>query len=330
MKKTYFSTFASGLERPIEAMLHKEVGMAVEHIFPGAAIYKSVSEPCLPYMRQSFQLLFQMKPAKPDDALKRLMQTGSWLDRFPYEQTQGKSFRIVIAQGGDLVSANMRLVDRLERTICEQTGMRTRRERPDVELWVMCRPEASYFLWRLGKRSAAKLEGLRPDVCAVVAFLARCSGHNATVLHCTGPALPTALKAAGAHVTCVCPDSQTTQTIARKVSGIRIGTGSSGHTDLPDMSQCAVVISLLAGMAQTERTETELRGMLYEARRIAQSKGSVIVVAPLALAESTLRKTRVVHVLARYSLTLSGQSGAIWVLEPLTGDIDSVGGSDAV
>ena len=30
MKKLYFSTFVEGLEKPIEAMLHKEGGVAVE------------------------------------------------------------------------------------------------------------------------------------------------------------------------------------------------------------------------------------------------------------------------------------------------------------
>ena len=37
MKKLYFSTFVPGLERPVEAMLRKEGGVAVEHVLPGAA-----------------------------------------------------------------------------------------------------------------------------------------------------------------------------------------------------------------------------------------------------------------------------------------------------
>ena len=32
MKKLYFSTFVEGLEKPIEAMLHKEGGVAVERV----------------------------------------------------------------------------------------------------------------------------------------------------------------------------------------------------------------------------------------------------------------------------------------------------------
>ena len=119
MKKLYFSTFVEGLEKPIEAMLHKEGGVAVERVLNGAALYRSVREPALPYMHQTFQVLFQMKPmANVNDAVRRLLATGGWLDRFPYEETQDKKFRIVTAQDDHLVSANMRYVDMLEKAIC--------------------------------------------------------------------------------------------------------------------------------------------------------------------------------------------------------------------
>ena len=40
-------------------------------------------EPALPYMHQTFQVLFQMKPmANVNDAVRRLLATGGWLDRF--------------------------------------------------------------------------------------------------------------------------------------------------------------------------------------------------------------------------------------------------------
>ena len=308
MKKLYFSTFVEGLEKPIEAMLHKEGGVAVERVLSGAALYRSVREPALPYVHQTFQVLFQMKPmANVNDAVRRLLATGGWLDRFPYEETQGKKFRIVTAQDDHLVSANMRYVDMLETAI---------RERPEVELWVLCRPEASYFLWRLGKRSPKQESQLRSDVCAVSAFLAHCGAKNAAILACTGSALPAAVKASGVRsLTCVCPDRATARLIESKVSGTRAYEGSSGYTDLADSSQSAVLMYLPVKAEKTERLESDLRNALFEARRVLEPEGRIVVIAALAHAESTLRKTQGVRVLGRYPLTLSGQKSAIWVME---------------
>lgn len=319
MKKLYFSTFVQGLEEPVEAMLHKEGGVAVERMLRGAALYRSVREPSFPFVHQTFSVLFQMKPVSDvNDAVKRLLATGGWLDRFPYEETQGRRFRIVTALGDKLVSANMRYVNMLETAICEHTGMRTYRERPDVELWILCRPEASYFLWRVGKHSAARQEGqLRADVCAVVSFLSKCGAKNAAVLGCTSTTLPASLKVGGARtLTCVCPDHASARLVEEKVRGVRVSEGSSGYTDLPDLSQSAVILHLPVKAEKTERLEADLRNALFEARRVLEEDGRLIVIASLAHAESTLRKTQGVRMLARYDLVLSGQKSAIWVMTP--------------
>ena len=319
MKKTYLGTFLPGIERPIEAMLHKEGGVAVERVLPGAAVFKSVREPALPYMRQTFQLLFQMKPvASVDDALKRLLNTGGWLDRFPYEETQGKRFRIVTAFGDQLVGANMRFVDMLERAICDNTGMRTQRERPEVELWVLCRPEAAYFLWRIGKRAVAKQEGqLRADVCSVISFLAQASAKNVTVLGCKGASLPAALASGGSRVTCVCPTPAAARAVSRGASGVRVLEGESGHTGLEQASQRAVVLYLPSNLETDDRATDALRSALYEARRILEAEGRLIVLAALAPTEGALRRARGFHTAARYLLTLGGQKSAIWLMEPI-------------
>ena len=317
MKKLYFSTFIQGLEKPVETMLHKEGGVAVERIVPGAAIYRSVREPALPFVHQTFSVLFQMKPVKDvNEAVKRLLSTGTWLDRFPYEETEGKRFRIVTASGDKLVAANMRYVDMLEKAICENTGMRTYREKPDVELWVLCRPEAAYFLWRIGKHSVSRQEGqLRSDVCAIVSFLSQCGAKNAAILGCTSTTLPFALKAGGARtLTCVCPDHASAKLLEIKVRGVRVSEGSSGYTDLADGSQSAVVIHLPVKAEKTPRLESDLRNTLFEARRILQEDGRLIVIGALAHVESTLRKTQGVRMQGRYDLTLSGQKSAIWVM----------------
>ena len=323
MKKLYFSTFIPGLEKPVEAMLHKEGGVALERVLSGAALYRSVREPSLPFVHQTFSVLFQMKPMKDvNEAVKRLLATGGWLDRFPYEETQGKRFRIVTAQADRLVSANMRYVDMLEKAICEHTGMRTYREKPDVELWVLCRPEAAYFLWRLGKGPASRQDGqLRPDVCAVTAFMAQCGNRSVALLGNAGASLAMAMKQGGARtITCVCPDKAAVRALEGKVRGVRAVEGASGYTGLADGSQDAVVLYWPVKAEKTPSTEAEMRNAMFEAKRIAQQDARIAVIANVSHAESALRKTQGVRMLSRCDITLSGQKCAIWLMTPKADD----------
>lgn len=108
-----------------------------------------------------------------------------------------------------------------------------------------------------------------------------------------GSALPAAVKASGVRaLTCVCPDRATARLIESKVSGTRAYEGSSGYTDLADSSQSAVLMYLPVKAEKTERLESDLRNALFEARRVLEPEGRIIVIAALAHAESTLRKTQ--------------------------------------
>ena len=150
--------------------------------------------------------------------------------------------------------------------------------------------------------------------CGVVPFPVR--RENAAILGCTTTALPLALKAGGVRtLTCICPDRASAKLVAEKVRGVRVSEGSSGYTDLADASQHAVVLHLPVKAEKTPNLEAELRNAMYEARRILCEDGRIIVIASLAHAESTLRKTQGVRVIGRYDLTLSGQKSAIWLMQ---------------
>ena len=151
----------------------------------------------------------------------------------------------------------------------------------------------------------------------MIAFLAQAGNRNAAVLRCSGTAIPAALKAAGARtVTCVCPDHATAKLVSGKLSGVRVCEGSSGYTDLADASQSAVVLYVPVKSEASEKQASELRSALFEARRVLEAEGRLIIVASLAHAQTTLRKTQGVRPLARYDLTLSGQKSAVWVFCP--------------
>ena len=83
-----------------------------------------------------------------------------------------------------------------------------------------------------------------------------------------------------------------------------------------------MVLHLPVKAEKTTRLESDLRNALFEARRILDEDGRLIVIASLAHAESTLRKTQGVRMLARYDLMLSGQKSAIWVMTAKPMDVE--------
>lgn len=80
-------------------------------------------------------------------------------------------------------------------------------------------------------------------------------------------------------LTCVCPDRATARLIESKVSGTRAYEGSSGYTDLADSSQSAVLMYLPVKAEKTERLESDLRNALFEARRVLEAEGRIVVIA---------------------------------------------------
>ena len=184
MKKLYYSTFVPGLEEAVTSLLRHEGGVTVERVMNGGVLYRSVREPEFAYMHHTFLVLTQFQNVKTlDDAVKRLMTQGEWLDRMPYETLDGKKFRIVTMNDGQLEGVNMRYINMLEKVIMDHTGMRTLREKPEVELWIDRHTQGgTMFLWRIGARRGVKAAApglLRADLCAILASMCRVGGKNA-------------------------------------------------------------------------------------------------------------------------------------------------------
>ena len=174
-------------------------------------------------------------------------------------------FRIVTAQDDHLVSANMRLCGYAGEGHLRAYGHAHLSRAPDVELWVLCRPEAAYFLWRHWQRQPKQEGQLRSDVCAVAAFLRIAARRTPPFSAAPAAPLPAAVKASGVRaLTCICPDRATARLIENKVSGTRAYEGSSGYTDLADASQSAVLMYLPVKAEKTERLESDLRNALFE------------------------------------------------------------------
>lgn len=309
------------MEEAVSRLLRHEGGVTVERVMDGGVLYRSVKEPEFAYMHHTFLVLTQMQGIKTlDDAVKRLMTQGEWLDRMPYETLMGKKFRIVTMNDGQLEGVNMRYLNMLERVIMDHTGMRTLREKPEVELWIDRHSQGgTLFLWRIGARRGVKAAApglLRADLCAILASLCRVGGKNAVNLAARDSAIPYALFAAGAkNITAVCDDERGRAAVSR-VSKLRV------MDDVQDLDDgCAqAVIAHVPEKAPGGMPEKYLRELLGESARIVSGDGLIMLVALRGQADNAIERAPGVAVRERYDILISGKKTVVWILQAETAD----------
>jgi len=178
MKKTFYATCVPGLEGVVETLLRREPGVVPEWSVEGAVLFRGDQTPNFSYLHNVFLVLHTMRGLPDlDAAVKKLLVAGDWLDRMPFDQVNqpevAKRFRIVTMHRDQLAPVNMRYLSLLEQVIHNHTGMTVRRERPDVELWLIrCGERATVFAWRLTKGRADKTGAIRADLRTVMTALA--------------------------------------------------------------------------------------------------------------------------------------------------------------
>jgi len=179
MKRTFYATCIPGLEGVVEGLLRREPGVVPEWSVEGAVLFRADQTPNFSYLHNVFLVLHTMRGLPNlDAAIKKLLVAGDWLDRMPFDQVERpevvKRFRIATMHHDQLAPVNMRYLSLLEQVIHNHTGMTVRRERPDVELWLIrCGERATVFTWRLTTGRADKTGAIRADLRAVMALLAR-------------------------------------------------------------------------------------------------------------------------------------------------------------
>ncbi len=314
MKKEYLLTCVPGMERQVETLLRREPRLVVGQVSDGAVQVKCEAEPDFSYIQHAFSVLHVLTGIKNlDEAVKRLLLIGDWLDRMPYERMAGKSFRIVTMDRDRLVPVDMEHLVLLERVIAEHTGMRASRDKPDVELWLWRRPGgATVFGWRLKTHKRKKAEGaLRDDLCAIAASLAKAGGKRALCADAQdNEGLLRALKASGVkQLTAQCDSIEHTRTVSGRIPGLRAVDGSLSSMPVPDASQDAVVARLNAGV------EASLPACFAEIARVLIAHGRAVVLAPDGMIDYALGGAEGLEPIDRFDWQHGGKRHALWVLE---------------
>jgi tRNA (guanine6-N2)-methyltransferase len=151
---------------------------------PGLIIYSSSESTkrieTLRFVRNTFLLLRRLKPSgiiSCEKALKELVRderTAAAL--LGYTPRLRGSFRLIIAEGSRLVSAGKSSLAAVEQLICETTGLRVHRSRPDHQFWLHLRSDGLVlFSLRVTRHKSAEqtlAKGeLRPEIVDILCRL---------------------------------------------------------------------------------------------------------------------------------------------------------------
>ena len=278
MKRLYYGTFTPGLERPVERMLSKEMGVSVERMLSGGALFWSNREPEIPYFLHVFTALAKQKACRePEQAIEQLLTHGDWLDRVPYEEIQGKTFRITVTDGRQKMPVNMKKLAMLEDAISNYTGMRNARQKSDTEFWLVIGKEKNDTLFLLRTLKREKPSGwMKPDLLHVIGYSMGFRSNEVCVANGNaGCGLP-ALLADRAKIVnwIVSPADQELQPKGG-LAFVRCIDGTPSHTSLADRSQDSAF--LYVEPCLTEAQWGDARSSLYEMKRILKEGGRLVL-----------------------------------------------------
>jgi tRNA (guanine6-N2)-methyltransferase len=187
MVKTYASTFTSGLQALVPAMLAQALPDAkVEQLLDGLVLYRTAATPktldALRFVNNSFEVLrtFDQLGRHPMQALASRVAQDKGVRASVHQSLTpaegGKGFRLIASDENRFVSMNGRLRQTIESQISGVKGLRVNRAKPDLEFWLLHRSEGlGLFMKRLSSHTAYEevldKGELRPELAYALTFL---------------------------------------------------------------------------------------------------------------------------------------------------------------
>ena len=182
----YFATYASGFREIVVKYLSETISDAqIKQVFDGAILFstqKCFSDMHLRCFNNIFQVLDTMKlPDIENDQVERHL--SKLINKFPYHEMgsyhankRKKSFRIVTLSRSCLISVNKTKKIKLEQLIKKQTGLEVKRDKADIEFWIIYRNEGvSLFLKRLTTHKTyskiLKKGALHPEIAFMLVWI---------------------------------------------------------------------------------------------------------------------------------------------------------------
>ncbi|VVB80185.1 50S ribosomal protein L3 glutamine methyltransferase [uncultured archaeon] len=186
----YVSTFVSGLQEPIKALILKYIkGVKIIQILDGLVVYESSADVNrirqLGFFNNSFILLKQFdKKINFEEMIKESADSAKEFSEV-IKRSLGKKdkyFRIVCSDENEFVSVDKKQLSILEKVISTQNFLRLDIYSPDLEFWFLRRSEGKgFFMLRLTKNISNKelhRGELRPELSFIMNFLSEPSSSD--------------------------------------------------------------------------------------------------------------------------------------------------------
>ena len=183
----YYSTFISGLLKPVREALQQSLPHARIHLeLDGLLLYESASQTrelqALPFVSNTFAVVktFPQNTGRSLAEMAKLVTKDRSL-RVAMPRVAGKrvgTFRVVTSLANQLVSISPAIMNDLEERIEQDAGARSNRAKPDTELWLLQRSEGyGFFSVRLSQHrsidKALEKGELRPDLAYLLCHMSK-------------------------------------------------------------------------------------------------------------------------------------------------------------
>lgn len=180
---TYLSTFISGFDKFISKKLSQDISdLKILKILDGAILYETNFEieqiKKIRYLNNSFLVLEKFELGKGSSTilnrmLEATIKNSKIISQKNLNLGSKKTFRIFTSLENNLVSVDFNLLEKIEKIISKNLGLKKNIRRPDYEFWYLYRSEKiGFFMFRITHQKSKLERGeLRSELANILCWL---------------------------------------------------------------------------------------------------------------------------------------------------------------
>ncbi len=334
---TYFATFITGTSQLIEEQFTKLGHVSIVKIYDGLIIFRSSRSwkelQNIRYLNNLFFLLaINENRRNGKSALEELMNTiakqGVRTSTVLRDIVRGKrSFRVFASVENETVSMNRQLLQRVERHIQKESGLRLNVQKPDLEFWFISRREGAVLFGlrftRVRAETKQRRKGeLRVELAHVLCLLSEPKSFDVVCDPFVGYgaiAIERARSFPYQKIYASDIDETLVRELRRKTGGMKnmqVAQANELRLNLPDASIDKIITDPPWGeYREIPSLERFYEGMFREFNRVLKASGIIVIlIGPKETFENVLQnkfgQTFVMN--SKYDILVSGKKAAVY------------------